>query len=113
MGIFDMSSRMNNIYREIVDGKFCVLRFDQANVSANFFNLETLAELDGHLRDIAADRSIQGVVFISAKERVFHAGADLRGLEKMDQPGLQHFLERGQEVFSRVPALGMPTRGAI
>ena len=104
---------MDNIHREIVDEKFCVLRFDQADAKANLFNLETLAELDVHLRDIAADRTIDGVVFISAKDRVFHAGADLHRLEKTDKPGLQHFLELGQQVFSRVASLGIPTVAAI
>ena len=34
-----------NIHREMAEGKFCVLRFDQAEAGANVFNLETLAEL--------------------------------------------------------------------
>ena len=32
-----------------------------------------------HIDDIVANPSLRGVVFISDKERVFHAGADLRG----------------------------------
>ncbi len=104
---------MNAIQREIVDGKICVLKFDQPGTGANLFNLETLTELDGHLRDLAADASIQGVVFISAKERVFHAGADLHKIEKLDKSGLQHFLELGQEVFSHIASLKIPTVAAI
>ncbi len=104
---------MNNIHREIVDGKFCVLKFDQPGTKANLFNLETLTELDGHLRDIASDYSIKGVVFISAKERVFHAGADLRILEKMNIAGLKQFLTLGQEVFGRIASLEAPTVAAI
>jgi len=104
---------MNHIKREIVDGKFCVLRFDQADAKANLFNLETLAELDGHVRDIAADRAIQGVVLISAKERVFHAGADLRALQKGDADQLRVLLERGQKVFNHLAALEAATVAAI
>ena len=37
---------MTNIHRDIVDGKYCVLRFDQADSSANVFNLERLVELE-------------------------------------------------------------------
>jgi len=104
---------MNSIYREMIDENFCVLRFDQAEVQVNLFNLGTLTELDGHLRDIAADRSIKGVVFISAKDRVFHAGADLHSLQNQDAAALRRLIERGQEVFSRVASLEMPTVAAI
>jgi 3-hydroxyacyl-CoA dehydrogenase / enoyl-CoA hydratase / 3-hydroxybutyryl-CoA epimerase len=102
-----------NIQREIADGKFCVLRFDQAESGANVFNLETLAELDGHISAIAADRSIEGVVIISAKDRIFHAGADLHALQKWNDADVQRFIELGQEVFGHLAALKAPTVAAI
>ena len=96
---------MNNIQREIVDGKFCVLRFDQAGSGANVFNLETLAELDDHIRDIAANPAIEGIVLISAKDRIFHAGADLHALQKWSEAEVGTFIERGQEVFGHLASL--------
>jgi 3-hydroxyacyl-CoA dehydrogenase / enoyl-CoA hydratase / 3-hydroxybutyryl-CoA epimerase len=96
---------MTNIQREMVDGKFCILRFDQAGAGANVFNLETLTELDEHIRGIAADGAIEGVVLISAKERIFHAGADLHALQKWSDIEVQHFIEKGQEVFDHLAAL--------
>lgn len=104
---------MNDIHREIIDGHFCVLRFDQAGSAVNLFSPETLAELNAHLDEIEADGTLRGLVFISNKERVFHAGADLRGLEKMDADGLRHFLEQGQAVFTRIAHLKIPTVAAI
>ena len=104
---------MTNIHRDIVGGKYCVLRFDQAESSANVFNLQTLAELAEHIRTIAADRTIEGVVLISAKERIFHAGADLISLQKLNDDEVQLFIERGQEVFSHLAALNVPTVAAI
>ena len=104
---------MNDIHRDITFDNFCVLRFDQAGASANLFSPETLAELNAHLDDIVANPSLRGVAFISDKERVFHAGADLRGLEKMDAEGLRHFLEQGQSVFNRIAHLKIPTVAAI
>jgi 3-hydroxyacyl-CoA dehydrogenase/enoyl-CoA hydratase/3-hydroxybutyryl-CoA epimerase len=104
---------MNDIHRELVDGKYCVLRFDQAGSSANLFSPETLAELNAHLDDIAADASLRGLVFISGKDRVFHAGADLRGLEKMDREHLVQFLKQGQDVFTRIAHLKIPSVAAI
>ena len=90
-----------------------MLRFDQAESGANVFNLETLAELDGHIRAIAADRAIEGVVLISAKDRIFHAGADLNALQKLDDAEVRRFIERGQEVFGHLAALETPTVAAI
>jgi 3-hydroxyacyl-CoA dehydrogenase/enoyl-CoA hydratase/3-hydroxybutyryl-CoA epimerase len=104
---------MTNIYREMVDGKFCVLRLDQAESGANVFNLETLVELDWHIGAIAADRAIEGVVIISAKDRIFHAGADLNALQTWNDADVQRFIELGQEVFCHLAALDMPTVAAI
>lgn len=102
-----------NIQREIVDEKFCVLRFDQADAKANIFNQNTLAELDGHIRAIADDHKIEGVIFISAKERIFHAGADVHSFQEMKGADLQRFLETGQEIFNRIASLKAPTVAAI
>jgi 3-hydroxyacyl-CoA dehydrogenase/enoyl-CoA hydratase/3-hydroxybutyryl-CoA epimerase len=102
-----------NIHREMADGKFCVLRFDQAEAGANVFNLETLEELDGHIRAIAADRAIEGVILISAKDRIFHAGADLHALQKWNDADVQRFIETGQEVFNHLAALKARTVAAI
>ena len=104
---------MNDIHRDITADQFCILRFDQAGLPANLFNPETLAELNAHLDDLEASPSIRGIVFISGKERLFHAGADLRGLGKMDREGLRHFIEQGQDVFTRIAHLRIPTVAAI
>jgi len=104
---------MTNIHREMADGKFCVLRLDQAESGANVFNLETLAELDRHLDAIANDRAVKGVVLISAKDRIFHAGADLHALQKWNDDEAQRFIEQGQKVFGHLAALDMPTVAAI
>jgi len=104
---------MNDLHRDITPDQFCVLRFDQAGGPANLFNPETLAELNAHIDDIESMPSIRGIVFISGKPRLFHAGADLRGLEKMDAEGLRHFIQQGQDVFTRIAHLRIPTVAAI
>jgi 3-hydroxyacyl-CoA dehydrogenase / enoyl-CoA hydratase / 3-hydroxybutyryl-CoA epimerase len=104
---------MTNINRELVDGKFCVLRFDQAGTGANVFNLETLAELEWQLEAIAQDRTIKGLVLISDKDRIFHAGADLTALQKLTDAEVGRFIARGQEVFNHLAALKMPKIAAI
>src|SRR6202021_2126520 len=71
------------------------------------------AELDWNIEAIAKDRAIEGVVIISAKERIFHAGADLHALQKWNDAEVQRFIERGQEVFVHLAALKVPTVAAI
>lgn len=104
---------MKNIHTEKLGENFRVVRFDQAGASANVFNLETLAELDEEIKALAKDHTAKGVIFISAKDRVFHAGADLYRLAELSEPDLARFLELGQHVFGRVAALPMPTVAAI
>ena len=103
---------MNHIHREIVDG-VAVLRFDQAGSSANVFNLDTFAELDRHLTEIATDAKITGVILLSAKDRIFHAGADLTALSTWTGDQVAQFIGRGQDVFAHLAALSVPTVAAI
>ena len=68
---------------------------------------------DWAIEAIAKDRAIEGVVLISAKERIFHAGADLVSLQKLVDAEVLRFIERGQEVFNHLAALNVPTVAAI
>ena len=104
---------MTNIQREMVEGKFCVLRFDQAGAGANVFNLDTLAELDAHLLDLASAPALEGLVLISAKDRIFHAGADLHALQSLDNADVDRFILKGQNTLSRLASLKIPKVAAI
>lgn len=105
---------MQNIQRETFEDGVCLLTFDHANSSANIFDRETLEELSSHLDAIgSADSPARSLVFISAKESIFIAGADLHGINKMSREELTSFIGLGQEVFGKLAALKIPKVAAI
>ena len=104
---------MKHIQRELTSENVCVVRFDQAGSRANVFNLETIRELDEHLLAIAGDSAIRGIVIISAKERIFCAGADLILLSGLTDDKLREFLELGQSVLDRLSRMPVPKVAAI
>src|SRR5205814_8783776 len=54
-----------------------------------------------------------GVIFASAKQRSFNAGADLHEIRSMSQEQIGKYLADGQALFDRIAHLPMPTVAAI
>src|SRR5437016_11343896 len=102
------------IRRETGDDYICVLTLDRPNFGANIFDDATLEELNEHLDAIQKDASLHGLIIASAKKSIFVAGADLKTLLQGAKTGeMRGFIERGQQVFSRLVDLGIPTVAAI
>ena len=106
-----------NILREVrVDG-ICVLTFDRRDSVANIFDDLTFTELNAHLDylESPAARNVQGVIFISAKGKIFIAGADLHGFTSgaMTDERLGGIIDRGHQTFHRIACLAVPTVAAI
>ena len=94
-----------------------IVRFDHADRPVNTLTTLALDDLDdliGSLErpDGTACKPV-GVIFTSAKPKVFIAGADLFELAEMDRSQMQQYLEKGQGLFDRLTALGIPTVAAI
>jgi 3-hydroxyacyl-CoA dehydrogenase/enoyl-CoA hydratase/3-hydroxybutyryl-CoA epimerase len=105
---------MTNIQCEALDQGVYVLRFDRPDSGANIFDFDTLAELEGHLDDLARpDRGARGLILTSAKPAIFVAGADLYSIRKMSPEDLKRFIQRGQDVFNKLAALSFPTVAAV
>ena len=102
---------MEAIHSEILESGVHVLTFDRPGSAANVFDSASLTELNEKLD--AVEQGASGVIFISAKPAIFIAGADLRALETLGGEALQDFIELGQQVFSRIAALRVPTVAAI
>jgi 3-hydroxyacyl-CoA dehydrogenase/enoyl-CoA hydratase/3-hydroxybutyryl-CoA epimerase len=102
------------IQREIADDRICTLTFDRPESGANIFDAATLKELNEHIDAIEKDRSILGLIIISAKKSIFIAGADLKTLLQQAQTGeLRRFIAEGQRIFNRLAAFKIPTCAAI
>jgi 3-hydroxyacyl-CoA dehydrogenase / enoyl-CoA hydratase / 3-hydroxybutyryl-CoA epimerase len=102
------------IRRDIGDDKICVLTFDRPDSGANIFDAVTLDELNEHLDFIENDASLRGLIIASAKKSIFIAGADLKTLLQQAQSGdMRAFIAKGQQIFSRLADLKIPTIAAI
>src|SRR4051794_12303788 len=71
-----------------------------------------LIELDELISNIERDKP-RGVIFASAKQHSFIAGADLFEIRKMNHEQVTHYLADGQRIFNRIAHLLMPTVAAI
>ncbi|MCY7354022.1 MAG: enoyl-CoA hydratase/isomerase family protein [Lysobacter sp.] len=95
------------------DDGIVVLGLDRANESVNSLAQDVLLELDALLERLALDPP-KGVVFCSAKDSGFIAGADIREFQGFDERGTTgDALRRGQQVFQRLAELPCPTVAAI
>ena len=102
------------IRREIGDDHVCLLTFDRPDSGANIFDTATLDELNEHLDFVENDASQRGLIIRSAKKSIFIAGADLKTLLQQAQSGdMGAFIARGQQIFSRLANLKIPTVAAI
>ena len=107
-----------NIQREVGTDAICVLTFDRANSPANLFDTQTFEELNAHLdylEDATKNGPVQGVIFRSAKGKIFIAGADLHGFTSgaMTDERLGGIIDGGHRTFARIHRLPVPTVAAI
>ena len=107
-----------NIRREVRPNGLCILTFDRQGSAANIFDTRTFEELNAHL-DFLEDRTtqgpVQGVIFVSAKGKIFIAGADLHGFTSgpMTDGRLGEIIDNGHRTFHRIARLRVPTVAAI
>lgn len=91
-----------------------VLTLDRLNSSANLFDIAALEELDAHLGTLEARRDLKGVVIVSAKPKIFIAGADLNSFTKdFTGEGLGGIVDLGHRIFTRLERLPVPSVAAI
>ena len=102
------------ISRKVFDN-VCTIMFDQPNSSANVLNEGIFEELNIQLEFIEANEdTLRGVVFASAKKSIFIAGADLNAFTSdPDEARVEELILMGQETFTRIENLRIPTVAAI
>lgn len=105
---------MGNLTRTLDPDGICRLTFDRPDSSANVFDEPTLLELDAHLAQLETESGLRGVVLFSAKPKIFFAGADLVSLSRdRSAAAMERTSRLGQEVFTRLERLVVPTVAAI
>ncbi len=113
-----MTTDFQNIRREVRMDGVCVLTFDRRESVANIFDTTTFEELNAHLDFLESQTQhgpVQGVIFISAKGKIFIAGADLHGFTSgpMTDERLGGIIDNGHRTFARIARLPVPTVAAI
>jgi 3-hydroxyacyl-CoA dehydrogenase/enoyl-CoA hydratase/3-hydroxybutyryl-CoA epimerase len=99
--------------RETDSDNIVWLCFDKADAGTNVLSPEVFAELDDHLKAIAAG-SPRGLVILSGKTNGFIAGADIKSFTRVrTELQAQELLRTGQEVFNRLAALPFPSVALI
>jgi 3-hydroxyacyl-CoA dehydrogenase/enoyl-CoA hydratase/3-hydroxybutyryl-CoA epimerase len=93
------------------DGVVTVV-LDAPRKSVNTLTKLLLAELGEVVAGIEREKP-RGVIFASAKKRSFVAGADIFEISKMSAAELDRHLAFGQELFTRIEELAVPTVAAI
>ena len=99
------------------EDKIAVLSFDSPGEKVNTFTREAMEALDRHLGDLeqrASQGTISGVLFASAKEGNFIAGADIHLIQAItrEEEG-REASAAGQTLFSRIQDLPVPTLAAV
>ncbi len=89
------------------------ITFDDPAGRANVFNPGTQAALLAAI-DALAGQPVKALVLISAKEKIFFAGADLKWLGQLaDAPAAARAAREGQALFSRLDNFKVPVVCAI
>ncbi len=102
------------IYLDTSNDDIYTMIFDRPDSSANIFDTSTFDELEDHIKALAGDTRMQGLIFQSAKESIFIAGADIGELAACtSDEELTGLIERGQRLFQRIAALPAVTVAAI
>jgi 3-hydroxyacyl-CoA dehydrogenase/enoyl-CoA hydratase/3-hydroxybutyryl-CoA epimerase len=95
-------------------GDVAVVTFDRQNSGANIFDSPVLRELDAIVAELEKDASLKGVIFASAKNSIFIAGADINELASVkSEQELDSIIRLGQSVMTRISALKPVTVAAI
>jgi len=95
------------------DAGVCLVRYDHPPV--NSLDAESHRQLSDLVRELEADGAVRVVVFTSANEKIFMAGADLRQLRPVlhERAVIAERVDRANAAFLRLQRLSKPTIGVI
>ncbi|MFB3925624.1 MAG: 3-hydroxyacyl-CoA dehydrogenase NAD-binding domain-containing protein [Syntrophales bacterium] len=105
---------MGRIFSLRKEGDAGIVTFDVTGEAMNTWTREALTECDALLDDIAGRSDIKGIVFISGKKNNFHAGANLRMIEKItDRDEVMRVLNEFHSIFNKISGLRILSVAAI
>lgn len=102
-----------NIQLSIGADGIATLTLDRQGSTANIFDTAALEELDAHLATLEARRDLRGLLIVSAKPKIFIAGADLNSFAGATPERLGEIVGLGHRIFTRLERLPIPSVAAI
>jgi enoyl-CoA hydratase/carnithine racemase len=96
-----------------VQDRVAVIMLDHPPVNA--FNTATMNDLEAAFDAAIADPDVKAIVITGAGQYAFVAGADINELKEMagDAGAAKAFIQRGQDVFSKIEASPKPVIAAV
>ena len=89
------------------------LTLDRQGSSANIFDVGALHELDAHIATLETRSDVKGLLIVSAKPKIFIAGADLNSFAGASIEKLGEIVGLGHRIFTRLERLPFPSVAAI
>ena len=80
---------------------------------ANAMSPELMQQLDDVIKELTVDQDSRAVIFRSALEKIFMAGADLKHLLSLDGEDFRQYIKQAQDILGSIEALPKPTIAAI
>ena len=97
-----------------VDNQIATLMFDMPDSNVNLLSISVMKELEGHLDSLRERKDITVLLFKSAKEGVFIAGADISEIKTLTDEQLAHdIVRKGQIILSKIRLLPFHTVAVI
>src|SRR5689334_21927702 len=108
-----MAGRYRNWKLETDRDGIVWLSLDKADSSANILSAEVMSELDRILDELGGAKP-RGVIFRSAKESGFIAGADVEEFTRIKDPDdAMRLVRRGWDLYNKLAALPFPTLALV
>lgn len=99
---------------EVRADKIAVITIDAPGEKMNTLKAEFGSQVRGLIRQLRDDKSVRGVVFISAKADNFIAGADINMIARCRSAREAEALaRRGQQIMAEIHGLPIPVIAAI
>jgi len=106
---------MKNAFNfEMIENEIGILTFDYPDSKANKFNSETMTQLNEKIEEISNNKDIKCLLFMTAKESIFIAGADINEIKDITDPQQGYEVgKKGHEIFNKIENLPFPTVAVI
>lgn len=106
---------MKNAFNfDMIENEIGILTFDYPDSKANKFNTESMTELNEKIDEIAKNKDIKCLLFMSAKNNIFIAGADINEIKDITDPEQGYKVgKKGHDIFRKIENLPFPTVAVI